>query len=152
MSTQGPQPTEEEMRAALEQEMRRLRVDDVVLQTVVSLINLGARRAGLAPGAEAERDLDQVRTAIEAVRALMPLVEQIAPAEVPAIRDALSQLQLAYVRAGGQAEGEAAPGEATPADASAGDAPPADPGAPESATPAEAGPAQRSGRLWIPGQ
>jgi hypothetical protein len=147
MSAQGPPPSEEEMRAALEEEMRRLRVDDVLLQTVVSLVNLGARRAGLAPGAEGERDLGQVRTAIEAVRALMPLVEQIAPAEAPAIRDAVSQLQLAFVRAGGQAEGDA-----PPAGPSTTSPPPAD--APGSEPPGSegSGPAQRSGRLWIPGQ
>jgi hypothetical protein len=139
-SGEGRQPSEEEVRAALEEEMRRLRVDDVVLQTVVSLVNLGARRAGLAPGAEGERDLGQVRMAIEAVRALMPLVEQAAPADAKAIRDAVSQLQLAYVRAGGGAEprGEA-PAPETPAR-------PAD--EPSGGT----GPAQRSGRLWIPGQ
>jgi hypothetical protein len=119
----------------------------VLLQTVVSLVNLGARRAGLAPGAEAERDLGQVRTAIEAVRALMPLVEQIAPAEAPAIRDAVSQLQLAFVRAGGQAEGEAVPEGPSPT-------PPPPPEGPGSEPPGAegGGPAQRSGRLWIPGQ
>ena len=34
--------------AALEAEMERLTVDDVLLQTLVTLINLGARKAGLA--------------------------------------------------------------------------------------------------------
>jgi hypothetical protein len=147
MSAQGPPPTEEEMRAALEEEMRRLRVEDVLLQTVVSLVNLGARRAGLAPGAEGERDLGQVRTAIEAVRALMPLVEQVAPAEAPAIRDAVSQLQLAFVRAGGQAEGEAAQAGPSPAPPTPDEAPGSEPPGSEGT-----GPAQRSGRLWIPGQ
>src|SRR5438067_8861660 len=91
-SDQGREPTEEELRAALEAEMRRIRVDDVVLQTVVSLINVGGYRAGLTPGTEDSRDLDQVRTAIEGVRALMPLVERGAHADsgdMKAIRDAL---------------------------------------------------------------
>jgi hypothetical protein len=147
MSAPGQPPTEEEMRAALEQEMRRLRVDDVLLQTVVSLINLGARRAGLAPGAEDERDVAQVRLAIEAVRALTPLVEQVAPAEAPAIRDALSQLQLAYVRAGGGTEGEAPSSDPSATPPPPADAPPQEPPGTEAP-----GPAQRSGRLWIPGQ
>ena len=45
--------TEEEI-AAIEAEMERLKVDDVLLQTLVTLINLGARKAGLAsePGEE----------------------------------------------------------------------------------------------------
>ncbi|HEY8867048.1 MAG TPA: hypothetical protein VIM22_08940, partial [Solirubrobacteraceae bacterium] len=60
---QEREPTEEELRAALEEEMRRITVDDVLLQTAVSLINLGGRKAGLAPGTEPERDLAQVQTA-----------------------------------------------------------------------------------------
>ena len=47
------QLTEEELRA-LEAEMDRITVDDVLLQTIVTLLNLGARKAGLAaPPAEA---------------------------------------------------------------------------------------------------
>ena len=66
------QPSEEEIRA-LEAEMEKLTVDDVLLQTIVTLINLGARKAGLAEGTQA--DLPQVKQAIDAARALLPLVE-----------------------------------------------------------------------------
>jgi hypothetical protein len=132
------EPSEEEVRAALEAEMKRIKVDDIVLQTVVSLINLGGRRAGLAPGTEEERDLDQVHTAIEAVRALLPLLErdpEVAK-ELGPIRDAVSQLQMAYAQLSG-AGGEAAE-PAKPADADKPDEP--------------SGPAQSSGRLWTPGR
>ena len=46
--------SEEELRA-LEAEMERITVDDVLLQTLVSLLNLGARKAGLGapPGEDA---------------------------------------------------------------------------------------------------
>jgi hypothetical protein len=153
----GRQPTEEELRAAYEAEMKRITVDQVLLEQVVSLINLGMRRTGLAPGTEDERDVGQVRMAIEAVRALLPLIEQTAAAQAGAVRDALSQLQLAFVRLGGV--GEPAPG-AGPAHPGADSAaapprpavPPGQPPAPEDPQPGEAGPAQRSGRLWIPGQ
>ena len=64
----GREPTEAEVRAALEEELRRVTVDDVLLQTIVSLVNLGGRRAGLAPGTEDERDPEQLRLAIDAVR------------------------------------------------------------------------------------
>ena len=47
---QGPPPTEDELRAAYEAELKQLRVEDVVVQTIVSLLNLGGRKAGLAPG------------------------------------------------------------------------------------------------------
>jgi hypothetical protein len=95
------QPSEEELRAAYEAELKKIRIEHIVLDQVVSLINLGMRRTGLAPGTEDERDPGQVRLAIEAVRALLPLVEQAAGPQAAAIRDALSQLQLAYVRLGG---------------------------------------------------
>ncbi|HET9124441.1 MAG TPA: hypothetical protein VFN65_06110, partial [Solirubrobacteraceae bacterium] len=79
-----------------------------LLEQLVTLINLGMRRTGLQPGTEDERDPAQVRVAIEGVRALLPLVEDAAgPEQAGAIRQALSQLQLAYVRVGGAEEGGA---------------------------------------------
>jgi hypothetical protein len=146
MTTQDPanppaQPTEEELQAAYEAELKRIHVDDVLLQTVVSLLNLGGRRAGLSPGAEDERDLAQVRSAIEGVRALLPLVEPRLGQDAAQLRQALSQLQLAYARAAGGEPGQA---------------PPESGGAPTEPTPAGGqegpGPAQSSGRLWVPGQ
>ena len=103
MSEQQPpqQPSEEELRQALEEELRRLTVDDVLLQTVVTLINLGGRRAGLADGTEAERDPEQVRAAIEGVRALLPVLEPRHSEHLGPVRDALAQLQMAYAQAAG---------------------------------------------------
>ncbi len=147
MSSEPRQPSEEELRAAYEAELKQLRVEHVLLDNVVALANLGMRRTGLAPGTEGERDPAQVRLAIEAIRAMLPLVEQAAPDQVAAIRDAVSQLQLAYVRIGGQAPSPSGP-ESGAAE-SAGDAPAAQEPPPK---PGEPGPAQRSGRLWIPGQ
>jgi hypothetical protein len=92
-----PQPSEEELRAALEEQMRRITVQDVLLQTVVTLINLSARRLGIAgPPAEAgDKDVAQAKLGIDAARALMPLL----PAEEAApVKDALSQLQVAFAR------------------------------------------------------
>jgi hypothetical protein len=160
----GRQPTEEELRAAYEAEIAKVTIEQILLEHVVTLINLGMRRTGLVPGTEAERDPNQVRVAIEAIRAQLPLLEQIAPKQVSPIREALSQLQLAFVKIGG-APGEAAaetgsegaPGGG-PAGPGPGAAPPgpgaAEPGeqAPPPAKPGEPGPAQRSGRLWVPGQ
>ncbi len=100
---QEGQPTEEEIRAAIEEEMRRIHVGDVVLQTVVTLVQLAGRRLGGTPETEAERDLDQARIAIDSVTALIPSVAAVAPSQVDSVRNALSQLQLAYVKAGGTA-------------------------------------------------
>ena len=141
----GPpgQPTEEELQAAYEAELKRIHVDDVLLQTVVSLLNLGGRRAGLSPGAEDERDLGQVRSAIEGVRALLPLVEPRLGPDATQLRQALSQLQLAYARGAGE------PGAAPGGDDDSGGAPAEPPPAGGEEGP---GPAQSSGRLWVPGQ
>jgi hypothetical protein len=94
MSTQ--EPSEEELREALKQ----LKVEDVLLQTVVTLVNLAGRRLT----AEGEKDLDQARQGIEAVRALLPLCPQD---ELGPVKDAVSQLQMIYVRETGGAGGEA---------------------------------------------
>jgi len=129
-----PEFTEEELRQ-IEAEMERLTADDVLIQTLVTLINLGARKAGLAtpPGEEGPaRDLEQTRQAIDGARAILPLLEERHGAQLAAVKDALSRLQMAYVQLSG--------GEAPPAVE------------PETPKPGEAGPAQSSGRLWVPGQ
>ena len=125
--------TEEEIRQ-IEAEMERLKVDDVLLQTLVTLINLGARKAGLAsqPGEEPpNRDLEQTKQAIDGARALLPVLEPRHGADLAPVKDALSRLQMAYVQLSGQTP-QAAPSE------------------PEK--PEGPGPAQSSGRLWVPGQ
>ncbi|MDQ4041538.1 MAG: hypothetical protein M3141_07280 [Actinomycetota bacterium] len=129
---------EEQLRAQLEEEMRRITVDDLLVQSVVSMVNLAGRKAGVAAGTDGERDLGQVKTAIDAVTALLPLLERDNDEASRAIRDALSQLQMVYAR-------EVQKGGEAPA-------PPSEPG--EAAKPAPEGPgtARGSGKLWIPGQ
>jgi hypothetical protein len=143
MSDQPRQPTDEELAAAYEAQLKQIRVEDVLIQTLVSLLNLGGRKTGLSPGTEEERDSEQVRQAIEGVRALLPLVEPLLGQDAGQIREALSQLQLAYARITG-GEPSAAAGEPTGGRASA-----AEGGGSE---PNEPGPAQSSGKLWVPGQ
>jgi hypothetical protein len=149
MTEQGQQPprqpTEEEIQAAYaqyEEQLKRVRTDDVVLQTLATLLELGGRRTGLAPGTEDERDLAQVKVAIDGAGALLPIVENALGADAARFRDAISQLQLAYARLAGQAPPPS--GGEPPA---GGEPPPAE----EKKEPGP-GPAQRSGRLWIPGQ
>lgn len=157
MATEGLNPedlTEEQLRAAYEQEIKQVRVEHVLLENVVTIINLGMRRTGLMPGTEDERDLGQVQLAIESVRALLPQIDMVAPQQAEPIRQALSQLQMAFVQGSG----------GTPAgvDSHGDDGGPGGPGADRASTPpvpdqqapdpGGAGPAQSSGRLWIPGQ
>jgi hypothetical protein len=141
MSTE--QPSEAELRAAWEEQLRLLQPADVIVQAVVSLISLAGRRLGVEPGTEQERDLEQVRDAIDGARALMPVLERSEdPASLRSLRDALSGLQMEYAKLAGSVAA----------------APPVPPD-PESPAPPAAeegekggpGPAQRSGRLWIPG-
>jgi len=133
----APQDFTEEELAQLEAEMDKLTPDDILIQALVTLINLGARKAGLAAppgGAPPKRDLEQTREAIEGARAILPLLEARHGAELAGVKDALSRLQMAFVQLSG----------GTP------EAPEAS--EPEPPKPGEAGPAQTSGRLWIPGQ
>jgi hypothetical protein len=123
------QPNQEELRARLEEQLRKLRVQDLMVESVVSVLNLTARRIAK----EDERDLEQARVGIEAVRAVVGLLDD-EPAKQ--VRSALSEVQMLYARyaGGGPVEPEGG-GEAPPG---AGEAP-SDEGA-------KRGPS----RLWTP--
>lgn len=166
------QPSEEELRAAYEAELDRITSVEVMLQTVLSLLNLGMRRmgmlAGARPGAPQEPpqgppDLQQVGDAIDGVRALLDVLEQRMPRELGQLREALSRLQIAYAREARAAGAGAGEGEAAGEDASREASeeprasPPAGQGAAEGDTaagqgPRRPGPAEASGRLWVPGR
>jgi hypothetical protein len=99
---QAPTPEqEEELRQRVDEQLRRVRVQDLLLESVAGILNLSARRIAK----DDERDLEQARIGIEAVRAVVGLLE---PEPAKAVRDALSELQVLYAR---QASGE---GEAPP--------------------------------------
>ena len=141
-----PEFTEEELRQ-LEAEMERISVDDVLIQTTVTLLNLAARKAGLGPPPESgpapTADWEEVRQAIEGARALLPLLESRHAEQLGPVRDTLSRLQIVYAQraGGGNAPAPGAPGSEGAAQPGAQPAKPEGPGS-----------AQSSGRLWIPGQ
>jgi hypothetical protein len=91
-------PSEEELHEQLEEEIRRVRVEDVLLQSVVSILNLSARRIAK----EDERDLDQAKVGIDAARALVDLVK---PEAQPQLRQAISELQVLYAQAADEGSG-----------------------------------------------
>jgi len=100
------QPDQEEMQRRLEEQLRKVRVQDLLLESVVSILNLTARRIAK----EDERDLDQARVGIEAVRAVLELIDAEPRAQV---REALSQVQVLFAR---EAKGDGdEPGGAPPA-------------------------------------
>jgi hypothetical protein len=98
-----PPVSEEQLRAQLEEEIRRVRVEDVVLQSAVSILNLSARRIAK----DDERDLDQAKVGIDAARALVDLVKPEAQAQ---LRQAVSELQLLYAKHAGEGRAEEPPG------------------------------------------
>jgi hypothetical protein len=116
---------EDEIREAL----KKLRVEDVLLQTAATLIDLAARRMGLAEE-DGPKQFDQAKLAIDAIRALGPLMTEEQQA---AIREPLSQLQMAYAR-----EAQAAP--ATPETAPQSDKEPED----------DAERAKARAKIWTP--
>jgi hypothetical protein len=92
---QRPEPSEEELLEQLEEEFAKLNVADVLVQTVFTVSSLGYRSLG-----EEHRDLDQARLAIEALRALVPVMKDSLPAEVTRDLDQLvANMQLAYAKA-----------------------------------------------------
>src|ERR687891_2889201 len=110
---QPRQPTEEELRAD-EEQIAKLRIEDLVLQYAVSILNLTARRIAK----EDERDLAQAKVGIDAARALTELVPEAAQ---PQLRQAVSELQMLYAKHAGEEGGE----EPAPAEG-AGETPPAE--------------------------
>jgi hypothetical protein len=97
-------PEEEELRAQLEDEIRKVRIEDVVLQSAVSILNLSARRIAI----DEERDLEQAKVGIDAANAL---VEHIKPEAQGQLRQAISELQLLYAKHAGEG---GAPGDRPP--------------------------------------
>jgi len=97
VAEETPQPSqdEQELVEQLQAELGRLKVSDLLLQTVYTISSLGYHRLS-----GESRDLEQARLAIEALKALMPVLEGAVPDE--AVRDfnqVLVNMQLAYASA-----------------------------------------------------
>jgi len=92
---EAQQPSEAELLAQLEGELKKLKVSDVLVQAVFTVSSLGYRRLG-----EEDRDLDQARLAIEALRALLPVLKDVVPDQVTRdFEQMVSNMQLAYAKA-----------------------------------------------------
>ena len=127
-TTGAEPPSQEEMQQRLEEQLRQIRVQDLLLESVVSILNLAARRISKPD----ERDLEQGKVGIDAVRAVLDLIE---PGPREQVREALSQVQMLYAR-------EAKGGEGAPGAAGGGE--PAPSGAPEEPR------VERPSGLWTP--
>jgi hypothetical protein len=94
-------PPEEQDRIARElaEELRRLRVEDVLLSTLTTVSSIAYRRLGVMEGTQEDRDLEQVRLGIETMTALTPVLERFVPAEL--VRDfntSVANLKLSYAK------------------------------------------------------
>ena len=90
-----PPESEQELVEQLQAELSRLKVSDLLVQTVYTVSSLGYHRLS-----GEHKDLDQARLSIEALKALLPVLEGEVPDEV--IRDfgqVIANMQLAYADA-----------------------------------------------------
>ena len=102
MADEEQQPENEaEMIAELQAELNRLKVSDLLLQTVYTISSLGYHRLS-----GENKDLEQARLAIEALKALLPVLEGAVPEEATRdFRQVLTNMQLAYAAAADEGKG-----------------------------------------------
>ena len=99
---------EEQLAQQLAEELRRLRIEDVLIQTLITISSIGYRRLGLTEDTKGDRDLQQAKLAIDTMTALTPVLENVVPAElIREFQQSVASLQLAYAQAAGKgADGE----------------------------------------------
>ena len=91
---------QEALARELAEELRKLRVEDVLVNTLVHVSSIGYRRLGLTDDSREERDLPQTALAIETMQALVPVLKDFLPAElVASFEEQVANLQLAYAKA-----------------------------------------------------
>lgn len=97
-SEQPEQPqseADEELLRKVEEQLRDLKVSDVLLQAVYTISSLGWHK--LSSG---NRDLEQAKLSIEALRALLPVLADVLPAEVKRdLEQMVANMQLGYAKA-----------------------------------------------------
>jgi predicted nucleic acid-binding protein len=103
MEGEAQKPSDEELLKQLEEELKKLKISDLLVQTLYTVSSLGYRKLS-----DEDRDLEQARLAIEALRVLLPVLEGSVGEEV--VRDfkqVTANLQLAYADAAkGAGEGD----------------------------------------------
>jgi hypothetical protein len=103
---QSPQPSDdEELLRKVEEQLRDLKVSDMLLQTLYTISSLGWHKLS-----SADRDLEQAKLAIDALRALLPVLADSMPAEVKRdLEQMVANMQLAYAGAVAEAGKPEAP-------------------------------------------
>ena len=89
------EPSEEELLETLQAEFAKLKVADVLVQTVFTVSSLGYRSLG-----EETRDLEQAKLAIDALGAIVPLLKDTVAGDVHRdLEQMVANMQLAYAKA-----------------------------------------------------
>jgi hypothetical protein len=128
-----PEGAPDDLEQRMLEEIARLRLRDLLAQAMLSVSSVTSARLGLSPETEALRDMQEARLGIEALRALLPVLEpELEPAERDGLRQAVARLQMAYAET-------VQPGEAPPRSAEQAEGPPSEP------------PPQPRPRIWTPG-
>jgi hypothetical protein len=95
---QPPPSNDEELLRKVEEQLRELKVSDVLLQTLYTISSLGWHKLSTP-----DRDLEQAKLAIEALRALLPVLTDTMPDEVKRdLEHMIANMQLAYAGAVGE--------------------------------------------------
>ena len=98
MSEQEPpqaNQSDEELLKQVEDELRRLKVTDLLVQMLYTVSSLGYRKLSAE-----DRDLDQAKLAIDSLRALLPVLDGAVAEDVMRdFRQVTANLQLAYAEA-----------------------------------------------------
>jgi hypothetical protein len=101
------QEEQEQLARELAEELRKLKVEDVLVNALVQVSSIGYRRLGLTEDTTEDRDFAQSRLAIETMRALVPVLEAFLPQDLVAgFNEQIANLQLAYAKAAKEAGGE----------------------------------------------
>ncbi len=96
---QSDPEVDEELLRKVEEQLRELKVSDMLVQTVYTVSSLGWHKLS-----STDRDLEQAKLAIEALRALLPVLDDAMPTEARRDMDQMvANMQLAYASAVGEA-------------------------------------------------
>lgn len=96
---------QEQLARELAEELRALRVEDVLVNALLAVSSIGYRRLGATPDTADDRDLEQVRLAIDTMQALATVLDKFVPPELlQNFGEAVAGLQLAYVEAMAQGQ------------------------------------------------
>ena len=124
--------TEEELKARLEEHFRKQKVEEMMVQFMVSLSTMAYVKMGITEDTQKYRDFEQARLAIDSFKAVLDAVGgQLEEQDNKALAGALASMQMTFAKAAGGETG----GNETSKESKA-----------------EDNGSSSSSRLWVPGK